>query len=153
MAEVEKTSGLIDLEKELSCSVSPFPESWLRSHGLRCSHSNSSLTVPGTDLYRDTLSAAHSIRLPSYILRLVPQGVVFMAGIENIFRSIKSLHLSIMSSLNARDPAERYGYHPAGYVSTSESQQSTNRARKRRYKKYIYNWGTGLAQAWRNARG
>jgi len=74
MAEAAMT-GLLDLEKELTCSVSNASS---RTTTLP-SKADRSLTL---DLHRSPLPTSHPSRLSPHLLRLLPQGVVLMASLS-----------------------------------------------------------------------
>lgn len=112
MAEGAKT-GLLDLEKELTCSVS-FPVSsrapW-----------KADLMFIYLDMYRSSLPTAHLTRLPSYLLRVMPQGVVLMASLPSNHCKTESIHLPIMPCLCSRYETECWCHHPPGHVSPGQS--------------------------------
>ena len=64
----ESKANLVDLEKELTCSVSAI---------YRCSDGTTGLTI--TDMYRGAISTSHLDRLPALLLWSVLEGVVLGA--------------------------------------------------------------------------
>ncbi|KAK4694291.1 hypothetical protein P7C71_g3273, partial [Lecanoromycetidae sp. Uapishka_2] len=91
MAEATRT-GLLDLEKELTCANT-------------------------ADLHRGPLSTSQPPRLSPHILWLMPQVVVLVAGVESNFFHLQSIQLPVMSYLRSGYEAQRHGYDIVGYVS------------------------------------
>ena len=110
------TNSTLDLEKELSCSVS-VPECCTckymyiayrtcRYQSAGTIHDGPFMTDLGvSDLYRRPLPATDSPRLFAYVLRLLSQRMVLMAGVGCHKRA--SIYLSSMSVSGAGHQAQR----------------------------------------------
>lgn len=92
MVEITKP-GLLDLEKELTCSVSIAGNNftarlWDTAYTLQTVNANDPQNL---DLYRNPLSTTHSPRLPSYILWFLSQGMVLIASLPSGTLQIQSI--------------------------------------------------------------
>lgn len=121
MASEEK-SGLMDPEKELTCSVSLFRE--------QRPHVTKGATLTAIDLHRGSLSTPHADRLPSHLLWILSEGVVLMASKTS--NEVESFHVSIMSSLGAGDEAKRDGHVVVRGLSTRKSDAGQDRCGEER---------------------
>ena len=100
-------------------------------------------------MYRDTVSAANPLGLPTYILRFMSQGMVFVASLPG--RNTKS-YLPVMSCNSPRDEARCQGYNFVGHVPPGQSKQRKDRRRDGRTKEEIHRRRTGNAKDQREAR-
>lgn len=108
-------AGLLDLEKELTCSVSGVLSKLLRFLGLI-----------RKDMHRDSLSTFDVAELPAHFLWFVLEGMVLMASFPGLGLEAPSVYLSIMSSHGARNEAKRYRHHTTGHVLASQSREGKN---------------------------
>ena len=93
-------------------------------------------------MYRDPLSAVNPFGLPAYLLWLMSQGMVFLAGLSS--RDAKS-YLPVMSRNSARDKARCQGYNLIGHVPSGQSEEGEDRRRDGRVEEEVYCWRTGHA--------
>lgn len=132
MSEEPRTGpGLVDLEKELLCSVSDRSlvlwrlflcrnlTPWTTAHFLEI---NNEYKVPYLltsllDLYRAPLPTPYPPRLSPHFLRLLSERVVLCPGLTaKIIQLAASIYMSVMSGGCARDPTKCHGQHVVGYV-------------------------------------
>lgn len=126
--------GLLDLERELVCSVCTLRIFDAQLTTPQCEFSLTLIIlVTATDLHRAPLPAPHPARLPPHLLRLLPQGMVLLAGILPSSRSIiplllrPALHLPVMPGGRARNEAQRHRHHAAGHVPAGASREGAVR--------------------------
>jgi hypothetical protein len=86
------------------------------------------LTASHADMHRPALPAAHAARLPTHLLRRVPEGVVRLPGLDGHLDP--PVHLPGMPCLGARDQAKRHRHDAARHVHTGTPAQGKERSRE-----------------------
>lgn len=82
------------------------------------------------NLHRSVVPALDSARLPAYLLRLLSEDMVRMAGLSKYARSYESLHLPVMSCLRERNETRCQDHNAIGHVPASQSRQSQDGRRE-----------------------
>lgn len=115
----DQPASQIDLESELTCSVSPMSFPAVMTTDLSW-----------TDLHGAALPTSYTPRLSAHLLRSLREGVVPLASIHRYKPT--SIHMPLVSSLSSRYKAQCHRINPSGHVSTGIPEQGKDGSRSGR---------------------